>query len=150
MQAIKPKSSADAVLEAVHDIHAQEQIVTRETLSAHTGLKLSVIDDRLSYLVNEGVIHRVQRGVFVPAQTHRTARYVTRSLLPDGTTVLEVGDTVLVLTPREARMVGELMAGAAQQYSAIEVGHQSAQLNGRLAGELRDLRREVRKLIEAN
>lgn len=109
-----------------------------------------LIDDRLAYLVNEGVIHRVQRGVFVPAQTHRTARYVTRSLLPDGTTVLEVGDTVLVLTPREARMVGELMAGAAQQYSAIEVGHQSAQLNGRLAGELRDLRREVRKLIEAN
>lgn len=141
-------TSADAILEAVQDIHAQEQIVTRETLAAHTGLKLSIVDDRLAYLVNNGAIHRVQRGVFVPAEPHRPARYVTRSLLPDGTTVLEIGDQVLILTPREARMVGEAMAGASQQYSAIEIGHQTAQLNGRLAGELRDLRRQVKKLTE--
>jgi hypothetical protein len=35
------------VLQAVQDLHAQEQIVTRETLAEFTGLKLAIVDDRL-------------------------------------------------------------------------------------------------------
>ena len=35
------KSNAETILEAIEDLHNQEQIVTRETLSQLTGLKLS-------------------------------------------------------------------------------------------------------------
>ena len=70
------------MLEAIKDLHAQEQIVTRETLSDLTGLKLTVIDDRLSYLIDSGDIHRVQRGVFVPAPEHKPARIVSKTVLP--------------------------------------------------------------------
>ena len=121
--AAKPtKTSAEIVLEAVQDLYAREQLVTRETLAELTGLKFTTIDDRLAYLVDNGRIRRVQRGVFVPAEQHKPARPISRTLCPDGTTVLEVGDTVMILSPRESRMIGELMAGSSQQYAAIEIG----------------------------
>ncbi len=45
------KSTLMLVLEAVQDLHAQEQIVTRATLAELTGLKRTTIDDRLDGLV---------------------------------------------------------------------------------------------------
>ena len=140
------RSTAEIVLEAIQDLHAREQIVTRETLAELTGLKLTTIDDRLGHLVDNGKIRRVQRGVFVPLEQHRPARPISRTLCPDGTTVLEVGDTVMILSPREPRMIGELMAGSSHQYAAIEIGHETARLNAALQAQISDVRREVARM----
>lgn len=141
------KTNSDIVLEAIQDLHAQEQIVTRETLAAVTGLKLTVIDDRVGDLIDNGKVYRVQRGVFVPAPEHKPARIITKSVLPGGTVVLEVGDDhVLVLTPRENRALGELMAGAAQQYAGIEAGHQASRMTGELSHRVKVLRQEVKEI----
>lgn len=140
------KSTAETILEAIQDLHSREQIVTRETLAEITQLKLTTIDDRLAYLVDNGRIRRVQRGVFVPAEQHRPARPISRTLCPDGTTVLEVGDSVMILTPRESRMIGELMAGSSQQYAAIEIGHEAARLNAVLSAQISEVRREVARM----
>ena len=142
----KPRSTAEVVMGAIEDLHAREQIVTREILSELTGLKLTTIDDRLGHLVDTGKIRRVQRGVFVPLEQHRPARPISRTLCPDGTTVLEVGDTVMILSPRESRMIGELMAGSSQQYAAIEIGHETARLNAALQAQISDVRREVARM----
>ena len=142
----KPRSTAEVVMGAIEDLHAREQIVTREILSELTGLKLTTIDDRLGHLVDTGKIRRVQRGVFVPLEQHRPARPISRTLCPDGTTVLEVGDTVMILSPRESRMIGELMAGSSQQYAAIEIGHEAARLNAVLSAQISDVRREVARM----
>ena len=148
--ATKPtKSNAEIVLSAVQDLFAREQIVTRETLAELTGLKLTTIDDRLGYLLDNGRIRRVQRGVFVPMEQHKPARPISRTLCPDGTTVLEVGDTVMILTPRESRMLGEVMTGAAQQFVAIEIGHEGARLNSVLSAQLSDVRRELRQFQDS-
>lgn len=140
------KSSADIVLDAIRDLHDREQIVTRETLSELTGLNMTTIDDRLGYLADNGKIRRVQRGVFVPMEQHKPARPISRTLLPDGATVLEVGDEVLHLTPRESRMLGEVMAGSAQAFVAIEIGHEAARMNSELSAQVSDVRREIRRL----
>ena len=142
----KPRSNAEVVLGAIEDLHAREQVVTREILAELTGLKLTTIDDRLGHLVDTGKIRRVQRGVFVPLEQHRPARPISRTLCPDGTTVLEVGDTVMILSPRESRMIGELMAGSSQQYAAIEIGHEAARLNAVLSAQISDVRREVARM----
>lgn len=146
MTTASKRSTAEIVLEAIQDLHAHEQIVTREILAELTGLKLTTVDDRLGHLVDTGKIRRVQRGVFVPMEQHKPARPISRTLCPDGTTVLEIGETVLVLTPREARMLGELMAGSSQHYAAIEIGHEAARLNAVLAAQVSEVRRELRQL----
>jgi hypothetical protein len=140
------KSTLLVVLEAVQDLHAQEQVVTRETLAELTGLKLTTIDDRLGVLVDEGDIVRVQRGVFVPAVRHAPARPMSKTVMPDGTVKIEIGDEVLALTPREDRALANLMAGAAAQAAAIETGRNTALLAAELGEEVKRLRRQVNAL----
>lgn len=134
------RPTSEIVLEAIKDLHAAEQVVTRETLLDVTGLKLSVIDDRVACLVDEGLVHRIQRGVFVPAPQHRPARMMSKTVLPDGTVSIEIGDDhVLTLTPKEHRTLGELTAAAGMQFSKIEEGHQSAILVSELTVRIRKL-----------
>ncbi|MEG2265262.1 MAG: hypothetical protein RSC68_13105 [Acinetobacter sp.] len=136
------------MLEAIEDLVNQEQIVTRETLSQLTGLKLSIVDDRLSYLVDSGQIIRVQRGVFIPTPKHRVARLMSKMVLPDGTVKIEIGDDdILTLTPREARHLGNLMVAEAMQYANIEMGHHMAILQSEVTGQVRKLNRQVSDLL---
>lgn len=140
------RSTAQTILEAIQDLHAREQLVTRETLAEVTGLKLTTIDDRLGHLLDSGKIRRVQRGVFVPMEQHKPARPISRTLCPDGTTVLEIGDEVLILTPRESRAVGELMAASGQQYAAIQVGQEAEFMAATLSAKVRRLERMLQAL----
>lgn len=143
------KSNAETILEAIEDLHNQEQIVTRETLSQLTDLKLSIVDDRLSYLVDSGQIIRVQRGVFIPAPKHRPARLMSKMVLPDGTVKIEIGDDeILTLTPREARHLGNLMVAEAMQYANIEMGHHMAILQSEVTSQVRKLNRQVSDLLD--
>lgn len=144
----EPKPNAQTILEAIEDLHNQEQIVTRETLASSTGLKLSIIDDRLSYLVDNGQIIRVQRGVFIPAARHRPSRIMSKTVLPDGTVKIDIGDDVLTLTPREARNLGNLMVAEAMQYANIEMGHHMAILQSEVSGQVRKLNRQVTDLLD--
>lgn len=137
------KSTTALVLEAVQDLYNQEQIVTREALAELTGLKLSVIDDRLGTLADDGAILRVQRGVYVPAPRHPPARPMSKTVMPDGMVKIEIGDDVLTLTPREDRALANLMAGAAAQAAAIETGRNTAILAAELGEEVKRLRRQV-------
>lgn len=140
------KPSAEVVFEAVCDLHSEERAVTRETLAQITGLKLSVVDDRLGVLVDDGLIHRVQRGVYVPAAQHPPARLISKTILPDGSVKIEIGDDVLTLTPRESRALGEIQAGAAHQYIEIEAHHYLAESLGELWLAHKAIRRRVREL----
>lgn len=144
------RTNKQLVLEAVEDLHRLEQIVTRETLAEHTGLKLSIIDDRLKALVIDGMIVRVQRGVFVPVAQHPPARPISHTELPDGTVVLDIGDDVLHLTPREARTLGTMLGCRAIQDAQINLGHHAAILSSNLAARLRHVERLVRAEVEAD
>lgn len=135
------------VLDAIIDLHNQEQIVTRETLSNILDLKQTIIDDNLTILANDGLIHRVQRGVYVPTVEHKPARLISKIPLPDGTVVIDIGDSiVLTLTPKEARILGSLMMCEALQYSNIESGHQAAVATAKMDLELKNMRKALRKL----
>lgn len=145
---VENKPSSAVVFEAVTDLHNLEQIVTRETLHSYTGLKLSVIDDRLKMLVEQEKIVRVQRGVFVPAMRHPPARVVSKTLLPDGTVKIDIGDQVLTLTPREDRMLAQLFAGVAVQSASVELGHHSAIQSGEMNRRLNQVERILSKSVK--
>jgi hypothetical protein len=145
------KSSTQIVLDAVRDLHNQQQIVTRQTLAEVTGLKPSIIDDRLASLVDDLLIVRVERGVFVPAPLFPPPRIITITQIPGGWAKLEISDDhVMTLTPAEKRMLGELLAGAGQQYAAIDIGHANQILAAELTYKVRRLEREVSALRDGN
>ena len=146
------KTTLQQILDTVQDLHNLEQIVTREAVREATGLALTTVDDRLAVLVDRGDITRIGRGVFVPAVRHPPARPISKTVLPDGTVKIEIGDVLLDLTPREDRHLAAMMAGGAAQLASIELGHESAtqiaalrMRVGRLEAELRGLDGEPRQ-----
>lgn len=143
------KTTLQIILDAVHDLHAQEQVVTRETLRDATGLKLTTVDDRIAILIDDGLVHRKNRGVFVPAAQHPPARPISKTILPDGMVKIEIGDEVLMLTPREDRFLASLQVGPAIQFSGIETGHQATVIAGDFGLRLRALEARFNLLDEA-
>lgn len=138
------------VLDAVVDLNNQEQSVTRETLSAVIDLSLAIIDEKLTSLVNDGLIHRIQRGVYVPTVKHNQARIISKIVLPCGTVKVDIGDDVWTLTPKEARILGSLMAADAMQYSNIEIGHHAALTTAKMDLEIKEMRKMLRDLSKSH
>lgn len=113
--------SGQMVMDAIIDLHNMEQVVTKEVVAEKTGIKMSTLEWHFDALVADERIRRVRAGVYVPIVASRPARPITRSVLTDGTSVLEIGERVEILTPREARMLGELFHGSANHYASIQL-----------------------------
>lgn len=111
-----------------------------------TNLKLTIIDDRLATLVDDGLLIRKSRGVFVPAVQHPPARPISKTVMPDGMVKIEIGDLVLDLTPREDRMLASMQAGTAVQFAAIETGHEMSALVAAMRKRMGYLEAKVKEL----
>lgn len=141
------KSTAQRIWDAINDLYAQEQIVTRETLADVTGLKMTIIDDHVGRMVDNEQLRRVRAGVFVPIPRYEPPRPVYGSMTTDGFFVLEVGDKTVVMQPREARQAGALLAGQFAQFSNIQSGHEAGVLATEIYGRLKKEER-ARQVLE--
>lgn len=140
------RTTKQQILDAVEDLHNMEQMVTREAVQAVTGLSLTIIDDRLGVLVDDGLIIRKSRGVFVPAVLHPPARLISKTEIPGGLVKIEIGDTVLTLTPREDRMLAKMLAGVAMEYAAVEMGQEMTGMMAAMRNRIARLESRLRKL----
>lgn len=136
------RTTKQQIFDAVQDMHNAEQMVTREALRELTGLPLTIIDDRLATLVDDGLLIRKSRGVFVPAVIHPPARSISKTVMPDGLVKIEIGDEVLTLTPREDRTLAGVQAGAALQFIGIDTEQTIVQLVADLRIKVRELERQ--------
>ena len=142
--------STDVVLGVVRELSNLDQPVRREGVQAACqaqGLTQTVIDERLRVLTTDGVLYRLKRGEYKLAYQHREARAVTKSYLPDGTAVLEIGDKVLQLTPQEDRMLAALMGGAAAQLTAIDANYNMSLIARELGQRVNKIERESASLV---
>lgn len=144
------KSSTQSVFDAVCELSALEQPATRETVAEITGLKLSIVDDRLGALMDDAKIKRILRGVYVPEVHYPPARNVSKEVQSDGMVMYEfsndAGSTVLKLTPKEDRVLSSLTAGAGAQLVAIEANRQQTTLLASMAAQLEQIKKENRAL----
>jgi len=129
----KAITSTQLVLEAVQDLAAQEQDVTREALQAATGLSLHIVDERIRVLINDGKVLRLERGLYAPAETFHETRAMSRTILPGGIVKYEIGDMVLSLSPQEDRNLADLSAGALVKLIGIEGNRQAGSIGMRLS-----------------
>lgn len=136
------------ILEAVIDLHAQEQIVTRDKIGEILPhLTLQKISDRLSYLIETNQISRAERGVYVPVITHAPSRPICKYILPDGTVKIELGDQIITMTPKESRYLGNLMVAEAMQFSNIELGHTVSAMQNQVVDQMRRFERKLEKIV---
>ena len=149
MQAGKPIPSTDRIYEAVRELRSLDQIATRETVAELTGLKLSVIDDRLRALVDNMKLKRLLRGIYELIEVYPPTRPMSKTLVGDGYVKIEIGDQLLTLTPTEDRNLAMLQAGAAGQAILINSTNQHLYLATELAAKVEKLERELRAYRQA-
>lgn len=113
--------SRKTILDAIIALHSAGKTVCRSLLIEETGLSGSVVKDQVDALIDLGAVSRPTRNVYVPVRAHPPARSISRTILDDGVSILEIGDTVIHLTPKEARKVGQLYASDAADHSAQAV-----------------------------
>ena len=132
------------VYQAVCDLHTVGRPASRDTVQEMTGLKLTIIDDRLKYLVDGAQsLIRISRGHYEPSHEFPEARVPTLSTLQDGSVKLEIGDDMLLLTPKEARMTASMMSGLAETALAIMVTRPLHVQNAELASKIDKLERKL-------
>lgn len=147
----KPREdTSNIIYSAALDLHQSGQVITREALSQITGQKMSVVDDRLKVLVDDGFLRRVERGVFLPIFKHHETRVISKTILPDGSIKIDIGDEVLELTPHEAMILGKNLIGEAMSLNMLEVGNQFAIQNDIHKREIAQLKKQLTYLSKKN
>ena len=146
----KPITSTDRIYDAVRELRSLDQIATRETVAELTGLKLSVVDDRLRTLVDDGKLKRLLRGVYELVETYPETRVISKTVLPGGYVKWDIGNEVLTLTPAEDRTMAQMSIGAAGQAVMIHSTNQHLYLATELAAKVEAQGREIKALRAAN
>jgi hypothetical protein len=143
-----PISSTVAVYNAVCELHANEMPATRITVSEITRLPLTTVDDRLKHLTDEKELQRIVRGEYIPVHRFPVARPITKTTLADGMVVLEIGEVVLHLTPREARQLANDLAGERENYVTTATVRNQLILTAEMATKIEVLSRQIKALEE--
>ena len=143
-KASKPVTSTDRIYDAVRELRSLEQIATRETVAELTGLKLSVVDDHLRALVDDGRLKRLLRGIYELVEAYPASRAISKTIVGNGYVKIEIGDQLLTLTPSEDRDLAMLQAGAAGQAILINSTTQHLYLATELAAKVEKLERELK------
>ena len=142
----QPVPSTQRVYEAVRELRAMDQIATRESVAELTKLKLSIVDDRLRALVDDGKLKRLLRGIYELVEVFPPARTISKTVLPNGAVVYDIGDDVLTLSPQEARVLAELSMGAAGTAVLIQSTNQHLFLATELAAQVEKQGRELKTM----
>lgn len=108
------------VLEAVLTLHEADKAITRQRIKDITGFSASACDDHVNRLVDEGFLTRLAAGVFEVVPQYPKSRLISHTLLPDGMSNTEIGDTVLILTPKERRSLAKLLFADAIEHSHLQ------------------------------
>ena len=142
----KPIPSTERIFQAVRELREVDQIATRETVAELTGLKLSVVDDRLRTLVDDGRLRRLLRGVYEMVEVFPPPRNTYAGIMQDGMVKVEVGDDVWTLTPNEARRVARVLGGFAEDARILESSRAHLFLATELAAKVEKMEREMKAL----
>lgn len=145
-EAPKAITSTQRIFDAVRDLREVDQIATRETVAELTGLKMSVVDDRLRALVDDGKLKRLLRGVYELVEVFPEPRPIYCGILPNGMVKLEVGESVETFTPSEARRTARLLGGFDEDARLIESTRSHLFLATELAAKVESQGRELKSM----
>ena len=118
VDAVEDGTSMMRVFNICKTLHDGGITPTRELIAEKTGYRLTTVDEALKQLRKLGWISR-EPACYRPLTQFPEPRAISGSPLDDGAFKLEIGDTVLTLTPEEARQTGLLLQGHALECVAL-------------------------------
>lgn len=111
-------STTEQVYRSIVEHRETGRVASRATLQEATSLPLTVIDDRIKHLKAVGRIRLAGNvaGIFEPTTDRNEDRAISATIMPNGKVKLEIGDSCIELSMREARHIGAAFGGFALQF----------------------------------
>ena len=147
VEAPQPKRPIGPIIwETILQLENDGRLITRRNLREVTGLSYEQIDESIKRLEASDKVIKAGGGLIevVPVYPPQRAQSLTR--LPDGIAMWEIGDTVVHLTPPEARDTSMLFSGFARQFEELEINNKALLRTAELALEVKQLKREIAAL----
>lgn len=141
------EKSTDMVSRAVKELAAMGQSANRYSIKELTGLPMTIVDDRLKALKDDGEIFRTARGNYEAVKIWPAPRALSKTMV-EGWFVYEAGDQVMRLTPEENRQFAEICAGAAAHVLTLDSTREHLMLAHDLAGKVNYLMQQIKALRE--
>jgi hypothetical protein len=138
-------STTDTVLGAVRELARAGYRCDRHSIQELTKLPMTVVDDRLKVLRDDGTLFRAATGHHTETVTYPAPRAISNTAV-DGWHKIEIGDITALLTPEEYRVLGSMVAPAAVQLDQLETTRTYIRLATDLSGKVEFLMRQVRAL----
>jgi hypothetical protein len=142
-----PRTTNETIYQTCLDLHNAGRLISRQVLVKLTGIKMGQVDDHVTRMVDVGRLRRVANGVLEVVEQFPPDRAISKTRLPDGTVILEVGDNVLKLTPSEAQKLGADLMGEATVYAQLRGDRDVQDQVSRLERQAVDTKRRMDALM---
>lgn len=140
--------SREMVFQAVAELRRLDQPATGAAIAELTGLKRTIVDDRLRILITDKRLHQRARGYYEVVEFFNAPRVISKTVLPSGMVVFDIGDDVIALNPQESRVLAELCIGAAHTALMIHTTNQHLFLAHEIASKVEKLDRQLKTAQE--
>ena len=108
-------TNRELIYQAITDLAATNRAASRQVISSMTGIKMTIVDDHIKRMKDDGKLRMVVNGVFEPVEEHREDRPVSMTFYKSGCK-LEIGEICIELSMREARNIGMASVGVTMQF----------------------------------
>lgn len=139
-------STGRYIWETIMGLHRHGQNITRQRLMELTGLVYTKVDDHVSRWIDDGQLRRTNDGIYEVVEPRPEPRPIFITDLPDGMTLIEVGEQQMRIWPWERQIIGVRFHGDAMQLSNLQVKHDMGALLAEATVQKRELSSEVAEL----
>ncbi len=150
---IKPEhdlSSRERVYQCIVELNTYQRAASRKRICEMTGLDLHIVDEQIRQLKNTNKIRKLENGVYDLVLEFPPDEPISLTQLPSGKVKIERGDDLWDLNPSEARTLGRLLKGFADEIASLHVQQNTEVRIARLENERREhQQREAALLREA-
>jgi hypothetical protein len=149
------RTTGETIYQAILDLHNAGRLIDRPTLTRVTGIKMGVIDDHVTRMVEAGRLRRIGKGCLEIVEQFPANRKVGKVVMRDGMIEITVGTESMEITPSEAGLVGQMLMGEATMYAQLrgdrDVSDQVTRLERDAKESKRrigDMAREISRLLQ--
>lgn len=132
----KMDTTRQKVLQCIIDLDNAQRPASRQLIAQYLNEKLTVVDDAVKRLIEDGLVRKVVAGIVAPVHQFPPDDAISKTVLPSGRVKLEKGDDVMEFTPHEAAVVGKMFQGEAMEMAYWYEERQHGDTVARLQAEV--------------
>lgn len=148
MASTPERTTNETIFQACMDLHNAGRQISRQVLVKVTGLRMGIVDDHVTRLVEWDKLRRVSNGIVEVVEQFPSNRKVQKTVMGDGMIEIALGGEVLEMTPSEAALIGQMLMGEATMFAQLRGDRDVSDKVAMLERQRKEDRRQMDRMID--